>query len=114
MPKQVKIGIQVFDIVERKRKEDGMLNDGNYGYTLDDRNLIVVAADMHVSKKQVTLLHEIMHAARMVWESPTKPKKNAEFEDWEHYFIGVWETSLLLVLRDNPDVVSWLLGGEQK
>lgn len=108
LPKSIKIGPQVFSVVERSAKEDGMLNDGNYGYTLDTKNLIVIDKDIHSTKKQVTLLHEVMHAARMVFETETKPKKGAEFEEWEHYFIGVWENSLLLILRDNPDLINYL------
>ena len=113
LPKKVTIGTQIFDIIERSQKEDGMLNDDCYGYTLDTRNVIVIDKEIHPTKKQVTLFHEVMHAARMVFESPTKPKKAAEFEEWEHYFIGIWENSLLMVLRDNPSLVSYLLKGAQ-
>jgi hypothetical protein len=110
LPKSVKIGVQVFTIEERDPKKDGMLNDGSYGYTLDGKNLIVVDSTIHITKKQVTLLHEIMHAARMVWENPTsKPGKSAGHDEWEHYFIGVWETSLLLIMRENPKLMEWLL-----
>lgn len=109
IPKKVKIGPQVFSIIERSSKEDGMLNDGSYGYTLDTDNVIVIDKEIHISKKKVTLLHEIMHAARMVWENPSKPKKGADFDEWEHYFIGIWENSLLLILRENEEVVDWLL-----
>jgi hypothetical protein len=109
LPKKIKVGPQVFEVIERSHKEDGMLNDGSYGYTLDIHNTIVIDKDIHHSKKGVTLLHEVMHAARMVFENPTKPKKNAEFEEWEHHFIGIWENSLLMILRDNPDLVEYLL-----
>lgn len=108
-PKSVKIGAQVFRIEERDPKKDGMLNDGSYGYTLDSENLIVIDSTIHITKKKVTVLHEILHAARMVWETPnSKPAKNAGPDEWEHYFIGIWETSLLLVLQDNPKLVEWL------
>lgn len=110
LPTSVKIGIQVFDIIERSSKQDGMLHDGSYGYTLDSKNMIVLDKDMHVTKKRITLFHEIMHAVRMVYENPTKPKKDATFEDWEHYFIGVWEHTLVMVFRDNPDVMAFILG----
>jgi len=109
LPSQVKVGVQVFDIIERSRSKDGMLNDSTYGYTLDTENLIVIDSSIHFSKKQVTLLHEIMHACRMSFDNGAKPKKNEEFEALEHYFIGVWETSLLLVMRDNPKVLAYLI-----
>ena len=41
MIKSIKVGPQRFDIIERNQGEDGMLNDGAYGYTLDHQNLIV-------------------------------------------------------------------------
>jgi hypothetical protein len=107
-PKSVKIGAQLFEIVEHERKKDATLHDGNYGYTIDEHNIIVIDANIHMTKKQVTLLHEIMHAARMVFEGPVKPADGASADDWEHHFIGVWETSLLMVLRDNPEIVKWL------
>lgn len=113
IPKSVKIGTQVFTIEERDPKKDGMLNDGSYGYTLDSKNLIVIDSTIHLSKKQVTLYHEIMHAARMANEGAGgRPGKNATFEDWEHHFIGIWENSMLLVLQDNPKLVEWLIKGE--
>lgn len=113
IPKSVKIGTQVFTIEERDPKKDGMLNDGSYGYTLDSKNLIVIDSTIHLSKKQVTLYHEIMHAARMANEGAgIKPGKNASFEEWEHHFIGIWENSMLLVLQDNPKLVEWLVKGD--
>ncbi len=109
MPTQVKVGTQIFAIVERSSDIDGMLNDGNYGYTLDEKNLIVVEKDIHKSKKQITLLHEILHACRMVFDNSLKPKKTDDFEVWEHYFIGTVEQPLLLVFSENPGLIEWLL-----
>jgi hypothetical protein len=113
MPTYVKIGPQIFDIVERSAAKDGMLTDGSYGYTLDSKNLIVIDADIHISKKRVTLMHEVLHAARMVFDTGTKLKKTDDFEAWEHYFIGIWESSLLLVFKENPELLNWLLDGEK-
>lgn len=112
MPETVIIGAQVFRIVERSRKEDGMLSDGAYGYTLDQDNLIVVDADIHLSKKRVTVIHEIMHAIRMTNDSPIKPKKEDEFDDIEHYFISMWEGNLIKVLKDNPKLMKWIFEDE--
>jgi hypothetical protein len=42
IPKKIRIGSQVFDVVERARTNDGMLNDSTMGYTLDVENLIVI------------------------------------------------------------------------
>ena len=109
MPTSVKVGTQVFNIIERSADVDGMLTDNTYGYTLDEKNLIVVDADIHKTKKQITLLHEILHACRMVFDNSIKPKKTDDFEVWEHYFIGTIENSLLLVFSQNPGLIDWLL-----
>jgi len=106
-PEKVKVGSQVFNIVFRDPKDDGMLNDGTNGYTLDLGNLIVVSSALSRSKQQVTLLHEILHAMRMVFENGL-PKPEADFEEWEHFFIGVYENAMLMFLRDNPELVAWL------
>lgn len=107
-PDSVRIGVQIFEIVQLNPKEDPILTEGNYGYTQDARNIIVVDKFMHESKKRVTVWHEIMHATRFVFENE-KPKKLTEYEDWEHYFIAVWENSLLMVMKDNPKLMQWLL-----
>ena len=50
MPSTVKIGAQVFTILQRSREEDGMLNDSTLGYTLELQNLIVVDKQLPLSK----------------------------------------------------------------
>lgn len=107
-PDSVKIGIQVFQIVEHHPKDDPLLTEGNYGYTQDARNIIVIDKSMHESKKRVTVWHEIMHATRFIFETE-RPRKLTEYEDWEHHFIAVWENSLLMVMKDNPKLMQWLL-----
>ncbi len=109
IPKSVKIGTQVFDIVLRDRKSDGMLNDATFGYTLDTENLIVIDSSLKLSKQRITLLHEILHAIHAVFDTSVKPTKKDDFDVWEHYFIGVYEEALLLVLRDNPELIKYLL-----
>jgi hypothetical protein len=42
IPKSVQIGTQVFEIVLRDRKDDGMLNDSTMGYTMGTENLFVI------------------------------------------------------------------------
>lgn len=105
-PSKVRIGPQVFDIEFRDPKSDGMLNDGNIGYTLDQGNLIVVSSEISLSKQKVTLMHEILHAMRMIFENGM-PGKKADYEEWEHYFIGVYENSLLMMIRDNLELMDW-------
>lgn len=108
-PKKVKIGAQVFHIEERNVKKDGTLNDNSYGYTLDQGNLIVLDANIAFTKKQQTLLHEIIHAIGMVYGSGQKtPDGKDAYDVWEHHFIGIWEAPMLSFIKDNPEIVAWM------
>lgn len=107
-PASVKIGSQTYDIEYRNSTTDGMLSDGSHGYTLDQGNLIVIASELSASKQKVVVMHEILHAMRMVFENGL-PEKEVEFERWEHFFIGVYENALIMFMRDNPEIVDWLM-----
>ena len=109
VPKKIIIGAQVFEIIQRSSKEDGMLNEGNYGYTLDVQNVIVLDSDLHDSKKKIVLIHELLHAFRMVFEPSIKPTEKDDYDAWEHHFINIFENNIVMVLRDNPKLVEWLL-----
>ena len=109
IPTKIRVGSQWFDVIERSRRDDGMLTDGTFGYTLDTENLIVIDADIAHSRQQLTLWHELMHATRNVYDTSVTPKKNDSFDTWEHFFIGVWEESLLVLIRDNPELLDYLL-----
>ena len=104
----IKVGAQEYKMVERTRVEDGMLNDGNYAYTLDQGNLIVIDKDIAKTKKQITLFHELLHAIRFDNDGMPKPGKKADYDEWEHYFIAMYESNLLAVLKDNSHLVEWL------
>jgi hypothetical protein len=112
IPLKIKVGSQWFDVIERSRHDDGMLNDGTFGYTLDTENLIVLDKDISHSRQQLTLWHELMHATRNVYDTSVVPKKSDNFEIWEHFFIGIWEESLLVLLRDNPKLMEYLISEE--
>ena len=107
-PTKVKIGPQTFRIEFRNPTDDGMLSDGTQGYTLDQGNLIVIANTLSHSKQQVTVMHEILHAMRMIFENGM-PSRKSDYDKWEHFFIGVYENSLLMMMRDNPDLLEWLI-----
>lgn len=106
-PTKIKIGPQSFDIDFRHTDKDGMLTDGAHGYTIDQGNLIVVASNISLAKQRITLLHEVLHAARMVFDN-NRPDKKSDFEDWEHYFIGIYENAILMIMKDNPELMDWL------
>ncbi len=108
MPTEIKIGTQVFRVKTRDSKEDGMLSDGSYGYTMDAASLIIIDAGISKAKQRTTFVHELLHAIQMTFGGATKPSKDADFEEWEHYFIGTYEESLLIVLKENPEVAKYL------
>lgn len=112
LPKSVKVGSQVWEITEQKRKHNSEFIDGTYGFTIDKDNVIVLDADMSNSVRRVTLLHEVLHAIRFTFGGSHRPHKSTSYEDWEHYWIGLMEEPLILVLRDNPDLVSFLLNND--
>ena len=112
LPKKVLIGTQVWTITERSRMSDGMLGEPNFGYTLGQENLIVIDKSASNSRKRQILIHEILHAIRYTFGNPTVPKKTDDLEVWEHYFIGHYEEGILLVIRNNPDILAYLLSVE--
>jgi hypothetical protein len=105
---KIKIGPEIFRLEFRDNANDGMLNDNTYGYTLDQGNLIVISNDISESKQKVTLIHELLHAARMIYEGTSLPKPKAEYEVWEHHFISIYEKAMLVIIRDNPEIIAWL------
>lgn len=112
LPSNVRIGPQTYKVEFRDPAKDGMLNDGNYGYTLEAGNLIVVSKYIDISKQRITLMHEILHACKAVFESYGTKKeadnKDLDLEEIEHSLIGIYENSLVMILRDNPELVEWL------
>lgn len=118
LPTKIKIGAQDWTIVERSRDDDGMINDDSYGYTLQKSNFIVIDKNCPASRKRQTLFHELFHAVRFSnGSSGIKPDmENIQSDDviytWEHYFIAMYEDTMLSVLRDNPSVTAYLLSEE--
>lgn len=108
MISEVKVGPQTYAVEIRHPEKDGMLSDGNYAYTLDSGNLIVIAAGLSTSKMKQLYIHELLHAIAMVFGSTTKPQKDASYDDWEHHFISIYEAGWLMVMQDNPQLVEWL------
>jgi hypothetical protein len=113
IPKKIKVGSQLFDVIENSRHRDGMLNDSTYGYTLETENLIVIDVELALSRKKVTLLHELMHAIIGTFDTSIRPAKNLDFQALEHYFIGILEDPLLMLIQDNPELLEWLTKQEK-
>lgn len=118
VPKKVKIGAQIWEIIERSRDNDGMISDDSFGYTLSKSNVIVLDKDCPPSRKRQTLFHELFHAVRYSnGSSGIKPDMDNIQPDeiisvWEHYFIAMYEDTMLTVLRENPKLANYLLEAE--
>ena len=116
MPNTVQIGTQRWSIIERSSNVDDALSSSAYGYTLDRSSTIVIDADATPSRKRQTLLHELFHAIRFSMGNPSTPGSSDDesktTEAWEHYFIGIYEEGLLLTIRNNPDILEYLLSKE--
>jgi Zn-dependent peptidase ImmA (M78 family) len=118
LPTKIKIGSQVWTVEERTKNTDGILNDGSYGYTIQEGNIIVIDKFATPSRKRQILFHELFHAVRFSsGSSGIKPNTedvlpNEMIATWEHYFIAMYEDGMLLVLRDNPEVSNYLLSNE--
>lgn len=118
VPTKIKIGAQNWDIIERTRDDDGMINDDSYGYTLQKSNVIILDKNCPPSRKRQTLFHELFHAIRFSnGSSGIKPDMdNTQPEEiisiWEHYFIAMYEDTMLNLLRENPRLTEFLFSDE--
>ena len=112
MPTLVKVGTQLWTIEERDRNRDSSLSEDSFGYTLHRDSIIVIDGTASPSRKRQTLLHELLHAIRYSLGSPITPKNDDDSDTWEHYFIGMYEEGVLAILRDNQNVLDYLLSDE--
>lgn len=110
IPKSIKIGTQVWEIREQKRKHS--VTTDHFGFTNVGDNVIIIDSEITESRKRVILVHELLHAIMSTFGGSYVPEKKAEFADLEHYFIGLYEEPLVLVLRENPELVKFLVGNE--
>jgi hypothetical protein len=118
VPTKIKIGAQDWSVIERSRDDDGLINDDSYGYTLQKSNTIILDKHCPPSRKRQTLFHELFHAIRFSnGSSGIKPNLEDVQSDelisiWEHYFIAMYEDTMLSILRENPAVSEYLLSNE--
>lgn len=110
LPSRIVIGTQVWEVSEQKRKHSS--DPAHFGWTGEQDNVIVVDANLSNSMKRTTLLHEVLHAVRVSFGGSFRPSKSTDFDDWEHFFIGLYEEPLLLILRTNPELLEFLLSDD--
>lgn len=107
LPKTAKIGTQIYQIIERDPATDGGLTDA-LAYTLPQTNVIVLASNLPIQRQRSLLIHELLHALIYSFSRLDRSEKNDDFDQWEHYFIGIIQEPLTMLLRDNPALVTWL------
>lgn len=118
VPTKIKVGAQDWTVIERDRADDGYIAEDSYGYTLHKTNLIVLDKHCPPSRKRQTLFHELFHAIRFSnGSSGIKPDMENILPDeviptWEHYFIAMYEDTMLSILRENPKVMEYLLSND--
>lgn len=112
-PARLKIGTQTWTVAEVKPKHNAAFAEGLYGQTMGKEQTIILDAEMPNDSKRITLFHELLHAIRFVFGGSYTPPPKTSFEEWEHYFIGIYEEPVVMVLRDNPELVAYLLGDDE-
>lgn len=110
IPSKIKIGSQIWEVSEQSRKHSA--DPSHYGFTADKDLSIIIDKEMPQSLKRTTLLHEILHAIRFTFGGSYAPAEDTSYLEWEHYWIGLYEEPLLQILRDNPDLVAYLLSDD--
>lgn len=106
MPSKIKLGSQTWEVLEQARKT--AYDDDVYGFTNDKEYVIVVDAGLPLGVKRTTLLHELLHAVRFTFGGSFAPGPKTSYTDMEHYWIGLYEEPLVMLLRDNPELVAFL------
>lgn len=107
LPREVIIGAQLYRIIERSESEDGMLGEA-YAYTLIESNLIVMRRGLPMDRKRSILIHELMHAIIFTFGRSDRVEKSESFDDWEHHFITLTQEPLLMLIRQNPELIEFL------
>lgn len=110
LPSEVKIGSQLWKIQEQKRKHSA--DPDNYGFTIDKDLSIIIDSEMPTSLKRTTLFHELLHAVRFTYGGSYSPPKSSTYAELEHYWIGLYEEPVVAMLRENPQLVAYLLSDE--
>lgn len=105
MPKTIRVGPYVYDVATDEawlRQQEHSRSGGLRGATDHQQLRIVVGPDMALGMQRQTLWHEVKHA---VIEAMTMSNDKRSDEDW----ISRTAPGELAVLRNNPDLVAFLI-----
>ena len=99
IPTSIKVGPVTYDV--------RVQNMGDRGQTDPETGVITIADHLGPGRARVTLLHEVMHAMHLHCGAVIINSDDAD--DCEENLIRLWSGPLLMVLRDNPALVAYLL-----
>lgn len=108
--------IQIGPVRVKVTIEEGVkTEDGNpaFGEWMSKNNTIRLEADQSLATRQHTLVHECMHA--MFWLGGASALVGAMAAgeihyraNWEEMLVAAMDGSLLVLMRDNPELVEYL------
>jgi len=108
-PKKVAVGHVVYDIRTEERLSEITGTSGTCG---QDVQTILIDDQLGPDQERETVLHELLHAifyATSAHRLLEELEKTAEMKDLEENFIQPLASRLLELLRDNPDLVKYLI-----
>ena len=112
MPLSIKVGARTYFVEVLPDLDEPNL----VGYTNHWKGKIQILEDLAEPVRRETLLHEVVHAGIGTFSSSHKniahAARNPEDYDWEEHFTDIVGSSLLMILRDNPKLVAYLLHKE--
>lgn len=115
LPSSIRIGQRDIDIIVSNNSKDVSLETA-HAYTLTDFDRIVIIDNLSAGQLRATLLHEILHAIRAVYENDESQVKSKDEDEsyrdyalrWEHYYIYLVTEPLTQIIRDNPKLIEFL------
>ena len=115
MPGAVLIGSVIYDVtvdpIDWLRIENATQHKGYYGHTEPLSATIYVNPDTSLDTQRLTLWHEIMHAlCETAMGSPDWLNLGESNGDREERIVRAFESPIICVLRDNPQLVTYLTG----
>ena len=101
LPETVKIGGARWTLVGDADAANRLKEDSLYGTMLESKQIIRIDTTNTEAKVAESLLHELIHAIQCAYITPG--------DRTEERFVKTFTAGLFQVLRDNPDVVAFIL-----
>lgn len=113
-PNKVTIGLHEYQILwskeSWKKYAKGRIDHDSGICQLGKGRILINGWDLIGSEEREVLFHELQHACYGVFGFADAPFQTTSDSDTEEVMIRLLSPTLLRVLRDNPEVVAWLLG----